>query len=203
MIFLVIMLNVFALAGFTVLWLSLSLIAVDIYKSGKNVSSAISLARISTILKLLILLWFALLGIAFMAADNILPLVLYLVFFVGLYFYIQRLYASILKAVSSIRKDDSSAQSKALIRNTLVVADNSRKSFKKQGDFIKFKKFFWGLNGLICAGAVINFWLMDVSDSSFWEIVVASIMMVTMLQVLFVPILFIVKKIVFATLAHN
>ena len=203
MTFLVIMLNVLALSAFTVLWLSISFIAIEIYKTKSNVDSAMSLARISNVLRLIVLVWFILLGIAFTTADNLLPLVLYVVLFVGIYGYIYRLYGNILKTVSSIRKDGDSDKSRALIINSITKYERSKTNLTKQKDFAKFRKFFWGLNLLICLGTLVNFWIMDTGESPFWEVVAGSVIMVLMLQILFVPIYLIVRKIVYSTLVKQ
>jgi len=199
-LFITIMLNVFALAAFSVIWLSISFIAFDIYKSGKNVPSAVSLAKISNILKWLVLLWITLLGAAMTTADNMVPVFLYILLFSGIFYYIYKLYGDILKSVSNIRKDDGSKKSHELIHSSLVTNDRHRTNAYKKAKFNKFRTFFWSLNAAISAGALINFWIMDTGGIGPLELFVASIMLVGMLQVLFLPIYFVVKKITFATL---
>lgn len=199
MTFLVIMLNVFALAGFVVLWLSISFIAFNIYISN-NFESAISLARIANIIRFMLIIWFVILGIAFTTADNLVPLVLYIVLFVGIYAYVYRLYGDVLKAISTIRKDTGSGKEHNLIFNSVVKIGplkNTKRSYK---GFSKFKKFFFVLDGLICIGTLVNFWIMDTGGSSTLEAIVGSLLLIVFLQIIFLPIYYLIKFIVFRTL---
>lgn len=203
MTFLIVMINVFALAAFIVLWLSITFLAVHLYKTSKNTKIAVSLARISIILKLLLVIWFVLLSIAFTTADNFFPLIIFLVFIVGLYVYISKMYGNLLGAVSEIRKDDGTKAKHELICNSVVEFERINQGLKSRRNYRHYNRFFWGLNLFVCAITLINFWLADNRGAPLWEIILASITMVVLLQILFVPIYLIVKRIIFATLAES
>jgi hypothetical protein len=154
MAFLIVMLNVFALAAFVAIWLSISFITIDIYKSSKNFESAIALSRITNTIMFLLAAWFLVLGLAILAADNLLPLMLYLILFGSLYFYIFRMYGNILKAVTEIRKDDGSSKQSDIIHNAIIKIDRTKAKAKAVQDFGSFKRFLWLFNVLICAGTL-------------------------------------------------
>lgn len=201
--FLIIMLNVFALVAFVVIWLSISFIAFDLYKSKKNFISAIALSKIANIMKLLLAMWFFMLGFAMLTADNLLPLFLHLILFGGTYFYIYKMYGDVLKALSKIRKDDGSGERRGLIHSAVAKIDRKNAYIKAKKDFGSFRRFFWLFNLLICSGALLNFWLMDIGDSPLSSVIFVSIMLVVMLQVIFAPIYFIVKRVAFAALTNK
>jgi hypothetical protein len=203
MAFLIVMLNVFALAAFVAIWLSISFITIDIYKSSKNFESAIALSRITNTIMFLLAAWFLVLGLAILAADNLLPLMLYLILFGSLYFYIFRMYGNILKAVTEIRKDDGSSKQSDIIHNAIIKIDRTKAKSKAVQDFGSFKRFLWLFNVLVCAGTLINFWLRDTGDSPAGEVIFGSLIMILFIQLIFAPIYFIVRRVAFAVISNK
>jgi len=60
-----------------------------------------------------------------------------------------------------------------------------------------YDQVFWSMDGVICTAIVVNFLVSDSSGSTFLEVVFVSFVLVLIMQVVFVPIYFVVRLIFF------
>lgn len=201
--FLLITANTFGLAAFMAIWLSITFVSFGIYKSEKNINYAISLARIASRMQYILLVWFVLLGIAYSKADNYIWVFVYIFFFVGLVLIIRKMYGDILRAVYSIKKDNGTKDKRLLAQKAVAKIDAPYFNRIKRSGFNKFKLFFWAIDAAISIGAVLNFVLRDTGGVSTIEVIIANTALVIAIQIILLPIYFVVRSIVFATIPKN
>ena len=198
--FLLIIISTFGLAAFLAIWLSISFVAIGLYKSDHNIYYAISLARIASRMQYVLLVWFLILAIMYSLADNFIWLLVYLLFFVGLVVIIRKVYGDILHAVYSIVNDDGSDDKKLVAQKAVAKIEPRKFNRIKRSGFNRFKIFFFAIDGAISIGAVLNIVLRDNSDISTLEVIFANITLVIAIQIILLPIYFIVRSIVFVTI---
>lgn len=207
MIFPLSLLNIFALTGFIVHWLSLSYMALKIYRSGSNQDSAIALAKTSMVLKKVLFGW-AILTVLITsvttdtAGSGMTMFIITSSFFMGLYYFIQRYYKDLLNKLNSIRKSGDQPETKALIKSSGSLAKaskNKKTSINVQQDFKNFRTFYIILDALICMGMIINFWVNDSGRESWFGLIFIPISLAISIQIIFVPLYLLVKKIILMT----
>ena len=198
--FLLIIISTFGLAALLAIWLSISFVAIGLYKSDNNIYYAISLARIASRMQYVLLVWFIILGNIYAVADNFIWLLVYLLFFVGLVVIIRKVYGDILHAVFSIINDDGSDDKKLVAQEAVAKIEPPKFNRIKRSGFNRFKIFFFAIDGAISIGAVLNFVLRDTGGVSTLEVIVANIVIVIAIQIILLPIYFIVRSIVFVTI---
>jgi len=198
MLFPIVILSIIGLSGLIALWLSITFVAFDIYKSGQNLDSSISLAKLSKTLQYILLVWFIALGVVFMNTDtgSLYPFAAYALFMIGFTYLIYKMYGNILSPIRRISIDDGSKKSSQLINKSLARYQSDESEKRAEKDYENVKKFFWTSNVIISAGVLINFWMNDTEGVSVLEVVLGSVGLVLILQIFFMPIYFISKKVI-------
>lgn len=203
MMFLIVLLNTFGLTAFIAIWLSMAFVAIGLYKSGKNLDFAISLAKITSIMQYLLLAWFIALGVAWLNADNIVWIFIYILYFVGILILIRKFYGNVISALYNLSKEDGTTMSKQIARKSIEAINlPSQKKTKNKPSLKIFYTFFWILNITISVGAVINAVVNDSQGSSLAENLVMIVSLVLMIQVILLPLMWVVKKVIYSTLGH-
>ena len=203
MAFYIILLNTFGLTAFIVLWLSLTFVAIGLYKKGNDTKAAISLAKLTIIMQFLLLVWFVFLGIAWANSDTKNPIwpVLYITYFVGLFILIRKFYGDVIGAIFSISKENGTKSSVELARKSLEAVNLPNKKDASGRPNLKiFYIFYWVLNISITTGAVVNALVNDSETIPVVELMIMLVFLVILIQIVMLPLLWIVRKVIFSTL---